>query len=80
MTYAVHQKRFTQADAVPGTQRDESNPQMSTDENDHRAIAVEEHVASDGQHDQLESPAVREAEEPEHWSSNSLTQRVTPQE
>jgi NADPH:quinone reductase-like Zn-dependent oxidoreductase len=63
--------------AVPGTQLDERNRQMSTGENDHRTIAVEEHVATDGQHDQLESPAVREAEEPEDWSSHSLTQRVT---
>jgi NADPH:quinone reductase-like Zn-dependent oxidoreductase len=49
---------------------------MSIGENDHRTIAVEEHVASDGQHDQLESPAIREVDEPEHWSSHSLTQPV----
>ncbi len=49
---------------------------MSTGEDDHRTIAVEQHVASVSQHDQLESPAVRQAEKPEHWSSHSLTPRV----
>jgi hypothetical protein len=46
---------------------------MSTRENDHRTIAVEEHVESVSQHDRLESPAVREAAEPERSSSHTAT-------